>query len=310
MPSISGSMKSDGTKPRLEHVAKTRRRLDRHGFALHQQIGPGIRKYGGSNSEGDRRIRLFAGPGRGWTRLKTKQARRDIRTRAVGVALHATIEAMVGALARDGYIAMLGVIGNDESGMARSSTRSGPSADGIILTGVVADERIRARLRAAGTRVIETWGLPADPIDVAVGFSHSEVGRVVAQYFRAEAMPGPFWSRHGEPDQRAPGRFRRGMGALGWGRITGNRGRQSVALHPGSLGISIHPPAADRARRRHVRVRRPGPGLVIEAAAAGMSLPDDLAVMGFGNRSLAADMRPSITTIAIDGERLVARPQP
>jgi LacI family gluconate utilization system Gnt-I transcriptional repressor len=45
-------------------------------------------------------------------------------------------------------------------------------------------------------------------------------------------------------------------------------------------------------------------GLIIEAHAAGMRVPDELAVVGFGNLAIAGDMRPSITTIDVDGARI------
>jgi LacI family transcriptional regulator, gluconate utilization system Gnt-I transcriptional repressor len=45
-------------------------------------------------------------------------------------------------------------------------------------------------------------------------------------------------------------------------------------------------------------------GVIIEAQAAGMKVPDELAVMGFGNVAIAGDMRPSITTVDVDGARI------
>jgi LacI family gluconate utilization system Gnt-I transcriptional repressor len=45
-------------------------------------------------------------------------------------------------------------------------------------------------------------------------------------------------------------------------------------------------------------------GLIVEAQLAGLRVPDNLAVMGFGNASVAADMRPTITTVDIDGARI------
>ena len=41
-----------------------------------------------------------------------------------------------------------------------------------------------------------------------------------------------------------------------------------------------------------------------EAKAAGLRVPDQLAVIGFGNSSIASDMRPTITTVDIDGARI------
>jgi len=37
-----------------------------------------------------------------------------------------------------------------------------------------------------------------------------------------------------------------------------------------------------------------------------MKVPDDLAVMGFGNSDLASEMRPTITSVDVDGV-LIAR---
>ena len=45
-------------------------------------------------------------------------------------------------------------------------------------------------------------------------------------------------------------------------------------------------------------------GLIVEAQAAGLKVPEDLAVIGFGNSSIAGEMRPTITTIDIDGARI------
>jgi LacI family gluconate utilization system Gnt-I transcriptional repressor len=45
-------------------------------------------------------------------------------------------------------------------------------------------------------------------------------------------------------------------------------------------------------------------GVIVEAQAAGIRVPDQVAVMGFGNMAIAGDMRPSITTVDVDGARI------
>ena len=45
-------------------------------------------------------------------------------------------------------------------------------------------------------------------------------------------------------------------------------------------------------------------GVIIEAQAAGVRVPDEIAVVGFGNLAIAGDMRPSITTVDVDGARI------
>jgi LacI family gluconate utilization system Gnt-I transcriptional repressor len=45
-------------------------------------------------------------------------------------------------------------------------------------------------------------------------------------------------------------------------------------------------------------------GLIIEAHACGVRVPDQLAVTGFGNLQLAGEMRPTITSVDVDGARI------
>jgi LacI family gluconate utilization system Gnt-I transcriptional repressor len=47
-------------------------------------------------------------------------------------------------------------------------------------------------------------------------------------------------------------------------------------------------------------------GVLIEAAVRGLRVPEDLAVCGFGEADFAAYLRPSLTTVHIDGERIGA----
>jgi LacI family gluconate utilization system Gnt-I transcriptional repressor len=45
-------------------------------------------------------------------------------------------------------------------------------------------------------------------------------------------------------------------------------------------------------------------GLIVEAYAAGKRVPQDVAVIGFGNLSIAGEMRPTITSVDLDGARI------
>ena len=60
----------------------------------------------------------------------------------------------------------------------------GRRPDGVILTSIEDDDAIRLKLKRSGSPIIETWGLPANPIDLAVGFSHRDVGRDLARHVR------------------------------------------------------------------------------------------------------------------------------
>ena len=45
-------------------------------------------------------------------------------------------------------------------------------------------------------------------------------------------------------------------------------------------------------------------GIIVEAMAAGLRVPEDIAVVGFGNSSIAGEMRPTITSVEVDGARI------
>jgi LacI family transcriptional regulator, gluconate utilization system Gnt-I transcriptional repressor len=217
-----------------------------------------------------------------------------------------TIEAMTAELALDANIVMLGLTGAGNERMAQLIDAAlARRADGIILTGVVTDAGLRTRLRGRGTTVIETWGIPDDPIDIAVGFSHVAVGRDVARFLHGRGFTRPLltvasglralqrrdgfvheWRSAGHKlpatiDVPMPTRF--GHARLVWRQVTQQKRMPDVIVCGSDLLAQ---------------------GVIIEAQAAGMRVPEQIAVTGFGNLAVAGDMRPSITTVDVDGARI------
>lgn len=219
---------------------------------------------------------------------------------------NATVETMIAELAADGHMPMLGLTRIDNAVMpdlvrAAVSQRVGA----IILTGILTDAASRELLRRNGTTVIETWGLPEDPIDVAVGFSHFEVGAEVARFARERGYVRPhLLSARGT---RAP--QRRDGFVTTWTEAGGAPPTEMQFDPPTRFGQG-------RAAFRALRALDPRPdlvvcstdwlaqGLLVEALAAGVAVPDELAVIGFGNLAVAAEMRPPLTTVEIDGARI------
>ena len=214
-----------------------------------------------------------------------------------------TVQALTEALAERGYQLMLGqsgYVGNREDALLEAIIGRRP--DGIVLTGTVHSDTVRRRLRASGTPVVETWDLAPDPIDMLVGFSHAEVGAAVARFLqqrghrRLAVVAGN--------DDRA----RRRTEAF----VT-----QAAALKLPKVAVHEVPaPTTLRSGRQSLRVlmrQRTPPqavfcssdllalGVMTEARAAGLRVPQDLAVVGFGDLELAADTDPALTTVRIDG---------
>jgi LacI family gluconate utilization system Gnt-I transcriptional repressor len=217
-----------------------------------------------------------------------------------------TIEEMVNELARDGLIVMLGLTGSDDSGMpALIDAALSRRAEGVILSGSVATEAMRQQLQGRGATVIETWGLPDKPIDVAVGFSHSAVGTDVARFLASRGYRRPHLVVGNGPRAR----MRRDAFIREWtqsGGITPTQAQVDIPTHFSHA----------RATWRHAMDLDPKPdvivcgsdllaqGLIVEAYAAGKKVPQDVAVIGFGNLSIAGEMRPTITSVDLDGARI------
>ena len=95
-----------------------------------------------------------------------------------------TIESLNGTLFDSGYQLMLGQSSYSiEREELLLESIIGRRPDGIFLTGVLQPGKGRNRLIASGIPVVETWDLTPTPIDMLIGFSHSDIGTAVAKFF-------------------------------------------------------------------------------------------------------------------------------
>ncbi len=217
-----------------------------------------------------------------------------------------TVEAMIDELAADGNSVMLSLTGPDNHRLNREiNVALGRRVDAIILTGIVSDQDIRERLRANPVTVIETWGLPDDPIDISIGFSHRAAGEEMAKFLRGRGYRRPHLvvPRSTRSERRASGFVER------WRRDGGEEPTRldvNVPSHFGQGRLSYRA-LADLPERPDVVVCGSdwiAQGLIVEAQAAGIRVPDQIAVTGFGNLRMAGDMRPTITSVDVDGGRI------
>lgn len=217
-----------------------------------------------------------------------------------------TIEAMVSELAAEGYNVMLGVTGTIDFGLNKQiQSALARRVDTIIITGLVTDEEVRQQLQRSNVTVIETWGLPEDPIDVAVGFEHADVGVEIARFIESRGYQRP----HLLTARSSRARARADALIEEW------CARHDAPPTEKEIDIPVH---FGRARGAFSDIRRMetppdvvvcgsdslAQGIIVEATAAGLRVPDDLAVIGFGNSIIAGEMRPTITSIEIDGARI------
>lgn len=182
------------------------------------------------------------------------------------------------------------------------STHLSRRPDAMLLTGIHHTARSRKMLLGAGIPVVELWDITDSPIDLCVGFSHVEAGRAAAEFAldagyecagtvsagderarrRKDAFVAEF-SRH----TRAPvaeinfdcsASLARGRDALS--RLLEEEGLQQGVIFCSS-DLLAH-------------------GIIIEANARGLSVPGQIAVIGFGDQDYAAHVLPSLTTVRVD----------
>ena len=213
-----------------------------------------------------------------------------------------TIQALTETLAGRGYQLMLGQSGYDRSREdALIDAIVGRRPDGIVLTGIMHSAQGRRRLLASGIPVVETWDLTPEPIDMLVGFSHERAGAAMAGFLRERGYrrPAIVTGDDRRADLRRIG-FEQAWGTRGAllpvhrvpAPTTLGAGRSALARLL-DAGVPIDALACSSDVLAH--------GVIIEAQARGLRVPQDLGVIGFGDLAFARDAHPAITTIRIDG---------
>ncbi|PLZ02926.1 GntR family transcriptional regulator [Burkholderia sp. WAC0059] len=230
------------------------------------------------------------------------------------------IQALTERLAAAGYQVMLGLTNYSfETEEALLATVISRRPDGIVLTGTQHSARSLKLLGAAKIPVVETWDKVQAPLDMLVGFSHFDVGRDTAGYLldRGYRRFGLLWL----DDVR--GTLRR----EGFMQALAQRG-----IAPAGVSVVAAPASQQLGREGLDELLRQDPsidaivcssdelafGVLAEANRRGIRMPDDLALMGYGDLSAAAHTYPSLTTVKVNSatigakaaEVLLARLQP
>jgi len=217
-----------------------------------------------------------------------------------------TIEALNGTLFDAGYQLMLGQSGYsaDREELLLEAI-IGRRPDGIFLTGILPPGKARTRLLASGIPVIETWDLTPTPIDMLIGFSHSDIGREVAKFLMDKGYK-KFAIVHAE-DERAGRRtvpFRDAVEQQGLPPVFIANVGASRSLKSGREAFTRILAEAPDVQAVFCSSDLLALGVMTEARARNINVPRDIAVMGFGDVPFVADMVPALTTVRINGEQI------
>ena len=232
------------------------------------------------------------------------------RTRLIAVIIPAimnpvyaeTVKFLIDRLGEAGYQVLLGEAGftiEEEERLLLSILSRRP--DAVILTGTVHSAESRRRLMNAKIPVVEIWDITFTPLDVAVGFSHEKVGEKVAKFFVKKG-----YKRIGiisADDQRAKVRqnvFKKTLEQCGITDIKAIKVSEPPDLKSGRNGAKEFIKSGLHTGAIFCSSDTIAQGVLIETAKRKLSIPEDIAIMGFGDQSFAAYTFPSLSTVRID----------
>ena len=181
--------------------------------------------------------------------------------------------------------------------------------EAIVVTGGAHTKKCRRYLENAGVPVVEIWDLPQDPIDHVVGFSNADAGALMIRHFHDQG-------------------YRR-IGFIGGDTSRDTRGKDLragfVAAYE-EMGLDASrviawgvPPITMREGAMAMRkMLEEWPdieavmcvsdlsafGAMTECQRAGLRVPQDTAVAGFGAYDLAELAIPDITTIDVGAREI------
>lgn len=190
-----------------------------------------------------------------------------------------------------------------EEMLVRTALSWSPAA--IVLTGLEHTRDARRLLLNAASPVFEIWELGDRPIDMAVGFSHFEVGRAAASYLCARGRRRiAFLGARMQADARARQR------AAGYSSV------MSAHDRPARVFESPEPANPQTGARLLAELLHQDPdvdavvcsndhvalGVLFECQRRSVSIPQRLAVIGFGDLPFASQCVPTLTTLRPSGD--------
>ncbi|MDR3436228.1 LacI family DNA-binding transcriptional regulator [Telmatospirillum sp.] len=225
---------------------------------------------------------------------------------SIGTSMFAeAVEALSDRLSEAGYEVLLGLSGfnqvhEDEILSAALSRKP----DAIFLTGIQHSAWARKQLLAARIPVVESWDLTPSPIDMVVGFSHDGSGRAAARHLLSKGYRR--FAVIAATDHRA---LQRRDGFLAELEDQGTKAAVILTHTPGSLELGRNAFAQlleDGIQPEAVFCTSDplAQGVIIEGQVRGVSVPGDIAVMGFGDFSFAAHIHPTLSTVRFDRRQI------
>ena len=222
---------------------------------------------------------------------------------AVSSVFMDTIEALNNTLFDAGYQLMLGQSGYsaDRQEMLIESF-IGRRPDGIFLTGLLHSGKGRTQLLSSGIPIVETWDLTSTPMDMLIGFSHNDVGRSVAKFLlQKKYTQYAVITGSDERAARRYGAFCEELHKAGIANVPIEVVGDKSTMHLGRVALDRILKAQPGTQAIFCSSDVSALGVMAEAQARGIHVPEQLAVVGFGDGPYAADTVPGLTSVRVNG---------
>lgn len=214
-----------------------------------------------------------------------------------------TVDGLTEALKEHGLQVLLSATNYDkrnEEEAIEQLLRRRPEA--LVITGGRHTDRARRLLQGAGIPIVETWDVPADPIDHVVGFSNAATMADMVDHLLDQGLTKiAFIGGDAKADTRGADRRAGFVQAMEAHSLDASR-----LIEAGPPPISMCEGAAAMA---HLLEEYPDTQAVIcvsdlsafgaltECQRIGVSVPGDIAIAGFGAYEIAEICVPTLTTI-------------
>jgi LacI family gluconate utilization system Gnt-I transcriptional repressor len=214
------------------------------------------------------------------------------------------VQAFSASMRHAGYQVMLSISGYDEPD-DESLFRAilGRRPDALLITGSAYSPAAMQLLIEARIPVVEIWDVSARPIDMVLGFDHSQVGAEVARFLLARDHTS--FAILTARDSRALARtygFRNAIAQAGASLLLEQDFEAPSSIAAGRKGMQ----AIARLMSERCAVFCSSDllafGVLTEARALGLAVPAQVAICGFGNFELSAMNEPPITTVSLEGD--------
>ncbi len=221
----------------------------------------------------------------------------------VNIVYASMIQSFTETMRDHGYQILLSETGTDlVTEEALITTHLSRRPDAMLLTGIHHTANARKMLLGADIPIVEVWDMTDTPIDLCVGFSHQDAARAVADFaFNAGYVTAGTVSAGDERALRRKSAFSDQFTSLSGHPVAQVNFDGPATLERGRIGLRD---LLDKQKIQNGVIFCSSDllahGILIEAQARGLKVPEQIAVIGFGDQDFAAHTEPSLTTVRVD----------